>query len=172
MKLLILIITLVSASAFARPNIGDYAEFDVKIKEKGGTKYRGISTTYLESYESQKKRFGRLFLLSVNGGDYNKAQLDYVTSEELMPEEKVNEILKNCAASGGRLEKIKVKAGKFDTCKMKLSESDEARCYAWIGQVPFGVVQMGTTLATGTEMIFKLTQFRLGKSSNDVGVTP
>lgn len=159
MKLVLmsLVSALLTTAAYAIPAIGDMANYNFAITQQGqnitGTLEQTITSMNSGLYNVQST-------YNVNG--QSQVQNDQKKAEDLVSDAMINNILTNCASSGGQLASITVPAGAFNTCALPINDGEKTGTI-WIGQVAFGVVKMDTTTTAGDKTYVELVSFKLGQ---------
>lgn len=130
---------ILSTSAQAGPNVGDFAKLEGVMVENRVS----IPLTMIQK------------VTAFDGTIYNVEQTQIINSQsqvihtqyaigDLVTEDKAAEILSECEKGIGKLEKLKTKAGTLQTCR---TESVGAKI--WFAVVPFGVVKISTKTPVG-----------------------
>lgn len=144
MKKTILVLTSVflTASVFAAPKVGDTASMEGSTVE-GGVSKKMTTTQTVMTYTVSTGIY--VIRQSQTIGGVSEEKTVSVSADDILSEETAAEIVTACESDGlGKNEVIEVKAGKFNTCKLK-SESGSV----WLGPVPFGVVRFQSTAPLG-----------------------
>lgn len=156
MKLVTILATLVFATmAQASPAVGDYSKFVLTITN--------AQVSLVGSYEAAIIGLdGEAFKMSTtttfpnSPADYNE---ESVTADRLASDADIAAILSGCRQFGGKLEKVTVPAGTFNTCALPTEDGGTI----WIGQVPFGVVKQHQFSPEGDEAVLELEMFVVGQ---------
>lgn len=162
--LLLAIFTIyLASSAHASPKVGDYIQFLMTNRESSGreTKMRIESEIVAFDRVSQMFRVKETQTPILPAGP---AEIDVedVEAAELITLAQIEEQLRNCTASGGRTESLRVPAGQFSACRI-LSEDEESSESIWHGRVPQGVIKSQLRdRASGFSTQIELQQFRFG----------
>ncbi len=129
---------LLSISAFAAPKVGDTVTMEGSMA--------GIPVTIVESIISYNANTD-VFVVrqSQTMGTQTQTVEQNAPSQNIMSEETGAMVVANCAAMGGSLETINVKAGAFNACKLPI----DATSTVWVASVPFGMVRMDATSPDG-----------------------
>lgn len=141
---LLLATLLVSTTASAMPAIKDFAKYDAVLQKVTGT------TTETKKFQLSRKvvdydEANDLYAIEQTKQYENEplhSETLAIPGTQLPSDAAVDNILLHCVEAGGTPEKIRVKAGEFDTCRMGAGSS------AWLGKVPFGIVKI---LSTGSQ---------------------
>lgn len=137
------IILLISVSAFSAPKVGDTTHMEGTSVEESVSKKMATTQTVLAFAPSTG--IYTIRQMQTVGGVSESRDVS-VTSDDILSEETATEIVALCESNGlGKNEKIEVKAGKFNTCKLK----SESGSVLWLAAVPFGIVRFQTTTASG-----------------------
>lgn len=134
---------LLSASAFSSPKIGDLAYMEGTLVDAGES-VKVTTTQEIISYVVNTAVYTIRQTQSV--GLNSQTKDENVSADDLMSEETATQIVGACESAGiGAAEKIQVKAGTFDSCKLKSNSGSTV----WIAAVPFGVVRLQTRVSDG-----------------------
>ena len=143
-----------SISAFASPSIGDF------IRVEGTMSGKAIAMeTELKAYDSAKGLFKQFDATFVAGQPYD-SQEHWVREAGLPTPKDIDLLLSMCNSSGGRLERITVPAGDFDTCRLP---TNEGKGIVHMGKVPFGVVKYWKDQSDPKSLKMSLVRFRYGR---------
>lgn len=146
---------LLSVSAFSAPKVGDTTYMEGTSVEDGVSKKMTTTQTVLAFAPSTG--IYTIRQMQTVGGVSESRDVG-VTADDILSEETATEIVALCESNGlGKNEKIEVKAGKFNTCKLK----SETGSVLWLAPVPFGIVRFQTTTASGV-MEMKLHSYTRG----------
>jgi hypothetical protein len=153
-KILVLVSVLVmSASAYAMPNVGDDAIFAVTSTLAGQTENGSIEFALMGQDPTTNTWSEQI--TSVIGGQ-TSTQMRSASSQELMTDAQAQSILANCTLTGGIPAAITVPAGSFNTCAIPATNG-QATGTVWISDVAFGIVQEEmTNTTTGQVVIMQL----------------
>jgi len=133
---------LLSSSAFSAPKVGDSTYMEGTSVEDGVSKKITATQTIL-AFAPSTGMYTVRQIQTVGG--LSESRDVSVAADDILSEETATEIVAQCESNGlGKNEKIEVKAGKFNTCKLK-NESDSV---LWLAPVPFGIVRFKTTAAS------------------------
>lgn len=138
-----LFFSILSVSAFAAPKVGDQAIMEGTLVEEAATQ-KVITKQTITAFSGSTGVYTVRQMQSLGGA----AETNDVTvsEDDLMSEETAAQIVESCESAGiGAQEEIRVKAGKFKTCKL----TGDTGSVLWIGVVPFGVVRLQTPVPTG-----------------------
>lgn len=155
-KLLFFAVLAFNAAAFAMPKVGDSATYDMVVKTAqypNGLKIEMVQS--LTEKDAAGQNFKYQQVVRANGQE-QKTEGVYNISQ-LATDEKVKQLLDNCEAQGGKLERIAY-AGTHLTCKMAQGTST-----MWIGQVPFAMVRLATVTADGSQIDVALKSYVFGQ---------
>ncbi len=129
-------VLLSSSGALAFPAVGDRAEYS-GTETISGHSVPFQKTIELTAFDESLNQF-KYVETTVQAGQQTNVEETWVDADSLISSAEVEYLLSNCSGDGSVLEKVYVKAGEFDTCKLSNS-SDE---YGNIGNVPFGFVKL------------------------------
>lgn len=134
---------LLSVSAFSAPKVGDQAYMEGTLLSNGATTKVTTTQTIL-AFAPNTGVYTVRQIETVGGKSETKDE--NVSADDLMSEETAAQIVGACESSGiGTLEKIQVKAGTFNTCKLKADNGSAL----WVAVVPFGIVRLQSNVAAG-----------------------
>lgn len=145
MKLFFLLVGsfLVSTSLFAAPKVGDTTYMEGSISG-GGASTKVTTMQTVISYAANTDVFTVRQLQTM--GNESKSEEVNVSADDLLNEETAGQIVAYCESNGiGVKEKVVVKAGKFNACKVE----GDAGSLLWIAAVPFGIVRFQIPVETG-----------------------
>jgi hypothetical protein len=127
---------LAAGSAFAMPSVGDLAVYKgIQITNNGTTAIPFTLQSTLTAHDATKKQFTQVDTTTVDGKE--QTQTSAVDETQIMTTAAMEDLVAHCADNGGTAERVKVKAGSFDTCKFNQDNGGTAN----IGVVPFGLVK-------------------------------
>ena len=135
-------IALVSASAFATPKVGDFAEYDAVFGLNGQTMNANIKIEITKFDESAKK-YTKKQTVRMDSNPTDQSSEEVLSPEEMITDAVIDQVLANCAGQGGALQTITVPAGQFNTCALPVNNAEEEGT-VWVAKVPFGMVQLST----------------------------
>jgi len=148
---------LLAATVYAMPSIGDIANYNITITQKGqsmsGTLEQIIINQVNGMYNIQST-------INING--QTQVQNDQKKPEALFSDALVKDLLAHCANYSGQLATITVPAGIIDTCAVPTNEEGQTGTI-WFSSVAFGVVKMDSTTADGDRIYLELVSFKFGQ---------
>lgn len=154
MKILLTLATLIfAATAQATPAVGDYGNYDLTLTQASSVQ----TGSYELSLVSQAGANFEMQSVITIGGQPQSSQ-ETVAASDLLSDATITAVLGNCAQYGGQSAQITVPAGSFATCALPIDGG-----VAWIGQVPFGVIQQSQAQSNGSNLVLKLQSFVFGK---------
>lgn len=156
-KLFIALAALISVQAYATPKVGDFAEFDTVLSLNGQQVTGSITLEIIQ--QNDQNQFLRRETVVFPGQDTQTEEI-WINADELINDATIDNVLANCATSGGALQTISVPAGEFQTCALP-SEGEDSKDLAYVAKVPFGIAQYDSLKkANGMLMQLKLKSFR------------
>lgn len=148
-----------TVSVFAIPSVGDIARYHA-VQVKNGIKVMEQNTEYkFVAFDRATDEFTQVQTTQslMPAGQPPEVVTTQVKRDSALSDAQIDQMLQMCAQIGGKLEKIRVPAGAFDTCKLPQETQS-----VWIAKVPFGFVKMTQTDSNG-EMTAELTSFVRGQ---------
>jgi hypothetical protein len=137
----VLALALVSASAYATPKLGDFAQFDLTISLDGQS---AQGEMVQEIVQANGEKFLERNTVNIPGQAPEVTE-NWKPASEFMDDATIDAILANCADAGGSLQNVSVPAGTFTTCALNF-DNEESRGTAWVAKVPFGVARLQSTI--------------------------
>lgn len=158
MKTIVFLATaILSISAFAFPTVGDRVTFNGTFTSAQGSA-NFMQDLELSAFDKASNKFTMKIAITLPNGEIKEEEKQVDTSE-LMSEETINTIMSVCDSQGGKLEKITVVAGEFETCKIDHGDGN----VSWLGKVPFGVVKERSVDAEKNVVEMELAMFENGQ---------
>lgn len=124
------------------PQIGNKVEYSGTIQLEDGSSLPYTKSLEITSFDEILKEW--VIAEEVSVDQTKSTDTDDADEKDLYTHAKYQTLIQTCVGAGGVIEKIKVAAGEFDTCKMTMSEMDDTVIETreiWYGDVPFGVVK-------------------------------
>jgi len=160
MRALMLCLVFGTASpALAMPNVGDQSTYDYNmVGFEAGTKELLVLA---QTHSSPDAFLVRVTTKPLFKEPQVKEETWYVDGLDLLNDQQIDDILRDCVASGYQLQRVRIPAGTFDTCQVKGGAwgVDSVRN---IGKVPFGMVK-DTSNAGPFFMFTRLRSFEYGR---------
>jgi len=158
MRNLFLVTLLYCSSSLAIPSVGDVARWEGKMILFVGRmpmEHNFFEQDEILSFDPAKKVYLVKQETSLNGIETVEISLDSMATDQ-----SINDKLKNCVEAKGHLEKITTKAGTFDTCSIKESDSS-GETKTWHALVPFGFAKTQRVTKSGS-LNASLVSYKLG----------
>jgi hypothetical protein len=130
----LLTLTLAVTVAEATPALQDKAVFTVTL-EKELQDLTGKATFELTAYDKTSDTWTQTSLTDFAGEQ--SFQTKSVPAAKLLNDAAIDDILKNCAAKGGKNDIVHSLAGHLPACAMPVSNTDSTGT-VWVSKVPFG----------------------------------
>lgn len=156
--LILVTLTLAAVFAEATPAVGDRAVFAMTFT-KGSQSLTGKVSYELTAQDKSTDSWTQVVTKDFNG--QKQTQVESVKTSDLLDDATINYLLMNCQARGGKLEKISVPAGDFDTCALPISNNEGAGTF-WVAKVPFGCAKWTTLRKDGINVTALLEQYQHG----------
>lgn len=149
---------LMTATAFAMPNVGDDAVFDATITS-GTQSYQGTAEFSLTSYDASTDQFNQHTVQTIGGSTQaNDALVDHLA---FITDAQATDAVASCAHYGGTAATVTVPAGTFATCAIPVQNPGQTGT-SWIAPVAFGVVKQDVTNSDGSHVVLSLRTSTMG----------
>jgi hypothetical protein len=148
----VLLAALFSGSALADAKVGDQATMEGYNETDGVRRAFSLRNSVI-AFEAANHEFTVETLWSHDDGS-SKSVVEKAVY--VLNAEDVASIVANCEGRGGAREKIRVKAGEFETCHF--SRGSEI----WMAAVPFGFVKVSDT-SLGSTVSYELSAYAFGR---------
>jgi len=152
LKTTILSAFFLSTAAFAMPQVGDQAVYDLTLTKDGQT-YHAVGVEELVATDGS--RFLQRETQKMDGQPEQVSE-NWKDASELVSDARADQMLAQCAQAGGSPATTTVPAGSFATCALDVNNQDEGGVPSgkvWLGKVPFGVVHAEVTQNGVTTLI-------------------
>lgn len=162
MKAVFTAILLGSVTSLATPAVGDSAKFNVSI-EQNGAAITGSYEMNLVSVDASGN-FMMRSVVELEGQPANTSE-ESVATNDLLADERINEIVANCAGFGGTAATTTIQSLDIPTCVLPLADdAGQQNGEIHIGAVPFGILkQVQTNNQVGRRTVLELVSFTAGK---------
>jgi len=152
--LLSVLVFLNAKAASAMPSVGDWVRYDGIYSAHAFT----LEQTLTE-YDTSAQKFK--LVETVDFGQGPKTTESWKALNELASTDMVEYVLAHCAEQKGTLERVSVKAGSFDTCKLP---TDDGKGTINAAPVPFAIVKAHIIDAkTGQPVDLELSSYKNGQ---------
>ena len=144
---------LAGAMAFAYPSVKDQSTLVGVYTDASGARTDFTQTLLITAFDEPKLMY-TVKVTAVTSKGQTETQEQQVSEDDLMNGDLVKYLLENCAAQGGKLDKVTVPAGTFDTCALPTQDGT-----TWVGDVIFGIVKVENKASDGSTMSLQLQSF-------------
>ncbi len=131
-------LSLFSLTAWATPQVGDFAAYDLQITMGENSLEAQVQNELLQ--ENQKDGTFLERETTTLQGETETSE-EWKSASDYLDDVAIDNALANCAEIGGTLQSIEVPAGRFDTCRIAFDNAD-AEGVIYIAKVPFGFAQV------------------------------
>lgn len=131
-------LVLLAVSAFSYPALKDKASFVGVFNSTTGTKTNFTQDFELVAFDEPSFTYTLQTTSVVTATGQTETETMSIREDQLLHNDLVKYLLQNCAAQSGKLEKITVPAGTFETCAV-LTEGGGV---TWVGEAPFGMIKI------------------------------
>lgn len=163
-------------AAFAIPNVGDDAVFNVAASD-GAHSLTGTDEWNLVSFDQSSGNYDEKDTFTQTGAA-PQVKDNKVAAKDILDSAAVNDELANCVAGGGQLATVTVPAGTFDTCAVPISSSAAQALLSrirrhrplnasstgnvWVAaNIAFGMAKIDST-SQGVHIIYELASQQMG----------
>ncbi len=127
----------------ANPKVGNMVKLDLEVTAADGKKATAVMTVELKQYDAAGKKWLQARTLELPGKPADTQQ-GWVPEENLLNDADIQAILTDCVKDGGKLEKVTVPAGTFDSCASSFDEEDAVGT-VWFAKSVWGIVKQDIT---------------------------
>ena len=123
--------------------------------------FSGSTEMEITSFDTSTQLYTVKTTLTV--GDQKSDDEQQVKASDLLTDDLIASTIAQCLQMGGKLEKILVPAGSFDTCAIVIEDENEL-VTTWVAQVPFGIAKSISQMkVTGEIKTSELQAYRPGR---------
>lgn len=155
-KFLFAMTTLVSTAALAYPALKDTSSFKGSYIAAAGGSIEFVQTIEVTNFDAAAAVYTLKNTVIYNGT--TNVQNSEIAAAQLLTNQKVTEILANCAQMG-TAETLTLSAGTFSTCKVPQERGSQI----WVADAPFGFVKEIYIDEEGNRSEIELTSFAHGQ---------
>lgn len=131
---------LISAVAFAYPNVGDKVQWTGSVSRADGNYVPVKIIKEVTAFDKNSAKWTVKYETTI-GQETTTKMLEV---DSLFSPDRYKEIIAHCEEQGGILEKVAAPAGTYETCKITTTTSEGISIERWWGNIPFGVVGKNT----------------------------
>ncbi len=161
-SLFIAALVLCGSFAYATPNVGDMASYDVTISN-GTTVVNQNVMRKLIAYDAVAKAYASQTTIKPTTGEARVSTVA-VTEDSILGDAFMTNIIPKCVSDmDGVVESVTTGKGTMQACKLTVANAN-ATGFQWVGAVPFGVIKTDVTMtASKNHLVVKLVDYTFGK---------
>ncbi len=160
MKLFIIALALVTSSLSMAARSGDWVQFNYSRTE-GVNQYSGWYTRHVLNQCDKSYLISEQYHLE----GFTDTTFEKVYNEsEILSDAMIQTWLKDCEYNKGSYETLTLPTGEMQTCKVALHDEENlVEAWAWIGNVPLGIVKQTRSYVDGTSYTLELFSYNQQK---------
>lgn len=156
-------IFMAAGAAFSFPTLNDKASFSGVYNSVAGEKIAFTQDFELTAFDEPTFMYTLKTTSVMTATGQVETETMQIREDQLLHNDLVKYLLENCASQGGKLEKVTVPAGTYETCAVPT----EGGGTTWIGQAPFGMVKIKNVDEKGNVIDLELKSFVDGSVSSN-----